>query len=81
MLLPAVNTLPVISEDEEDEMEEEGEVEGTTQTKTSGDEEDKEDTDHSSSSPLLSKFPGRANFPNGDIMGLRYAVREVLIEL
>ncbi|KAK7506782.1 hypothetical protein BaRGS_00002257, partial [Batillaria attramentaria] len=38
---------------------------------TSGDEDDKDDPEHSSSSPLLTKFPGRAGFPNGDVIGLR----------
>ena len=37
------------------------------------DEEETEQTEHSSTSPLISKFPGRSNFPNGDIIGgLRY---------
>ncbi|KAK7112893.1 hypothetical protein V1264_012270 [Littorina saxatilis] len=72
-LLPAVSTLPVISEDEEDEIsEEEGEEQEQLKSpisKAPGDEEETETSEHSSTSPLLNKFPGRANFPNGDIIG------------
>ena len=77
-LLPAINTLPVISEDEEDEMSDDGEEDVKplpTVSKLPGDEEESEQTEHSSTSPLLNKFPARTNFPNGDIIGgLRYGL-------
>ena len=78
-LLPAINTLPVISEDEEDEISDAEEEEEVKQppvvTKPPTEEEDTEQTEHSSTSPLLNKFPVRTNFPNGDIIGgLRYGL-------
>lgn len=71
-LLPAVNTLPVISEDEEEENEDDT-VSPLPITPCKlphiGEEEEGEGGEHSSTSPLLNKAPNRANFPNGDIIG------------
>ncbi|XP_025102647.1 potassium voltage-gated channel subfamily H member 8-like isoform X3 [Pomacea canaliculata] len=71
-ILPAINTLPVISEDEEEEeVAEKGEDDD--KTRTSGDEDEGDHPEHSSTSPLLSAFSKRAPFPNGDIMGFNLA--------
>ncbi|KAL8577641.1 hypothetical protein ACOMHN_020250 [Nucella lapillus] len=88
-LLPAINTLPVISEDEEDALSNSSEKEEKEEKKTlapqttttpikhsAGDEEIEmtEHIEHSSTSPLINKFQGRSSFPNGDIIsGLRLA--------
>lgn len=66
-ILPAINTLPVISEDEEDEMDEEDDGDSRQQKSASGDEDDSEHPEQTTTSPLLAKL--KSSFSNGDLTG------------